>query len=109
MREVAQGIASLRLDPDPRAAVEPLRRPRRRWLLASTLAAAIAGALLLALIGPWRQPRDADLRRAEVASLEQRVHQLETKNTLLAQQVAREQARIESPFAGIPIASPPNF
>ncbi len=110
MRGVAQGISSLRLDPDPRAAVDAGPSPRPHRLIASAVAAAaIAALVVVALVGSHRRAAQAELRRAEVAALEQRVHQLEGRNASLAQQVAREQVRIESPFAGIPIASPPNF
>jgi anti-sigma factor RsiW len=109
MREVAQGIASLRLDPSPGAALDPPRGWSRRRI-GGALAVAAAAALVIALgAGGFRRERAATLSRADVVALEQRVQQLEAKNALLAHQVAREQARIESPFAGIPVASPPNF
>lgn len=108
MRDVARGIAGLRLDPDRRAAVEPSPGRWRTWLVAASIAAA-AAALLLGLAGSWPRAQGGEVGRAEVVALEQRMHQLETRNALLAHQVAREQARIESPLAGIPVASPPNF
>jgi anti-sigma-K factor RskA len=108
MREVARGIATLRLDPSPAAALRPAWR-WSGWRVGSTLAAAAAAALVIALGGAWRRERAALPARADVVALEQRLQQLEAKNALLAHQVAREQLRIESPLAGIPIASPPNF
>jgi anti-sigma factor RsiW len=109
MREVAQGIASLRLDPSPAAALEPARG-RPRWLVGGALAIAAAAALVIVLgAGGFRRERATALSRVEIVALEQRVRQLEARNALLAHQVARDEVRIESPLAGIPVAAPPNF
>lgn len=110
MRDVARGIASLRAAPDRAAAVDLGARPRprrRRVLLLAAVAA--TAALLLVRLGTSRRSDDPQRARAGVHALEARVHQLEAQNALLARHVAREPGRPESPLAGIPIASPPNF
>lgn len=110
MREVARGIASLRLHPDPGAAVEAgpdVRRVPVKVVLAAALGVAAALALWLAT-GPGSAP--PVIAAAEVRALEARVHHLEAQNAMLAHAVAQDRSRSETwPLAGIPIASPPNL
>lgn len=109
MREVARGIASLRVHPDPAAAAEPSvggGRSRSALLLAAAIGAAavLAGWLVT---GPTAAP---DTAVADVHALAARVQHLESQNAVLARSIAQERARFaSSPLAGIPIASPPNL
>jgi len=109
MREVARGIASLRLHPDPAASIGAAARrgSARRWLVAALGVAAVLAAWFASA------GRDAEapvVAAADVRALESRVNHLESQNAVLARTVAQERARSEAPpLASIPIASPPNL
>lgn len=110
MREVARGIASLRLHPEPAAslvAATPRRQPTRVWL---ATAIGVAAALAAWLASTGREASAPVAAVAEVRALEARVHHLESQNAALARTVAQERVRNEGlPLASIPIASPPNL
>lgn len=111
MREVARGIASLRVRPDPAAAVEAAvvrRRAPVKLLLAAALG--VAAALAVWLFAGRVSSGASDPSVADVRALESRLQQLEAQNARLAHAVAQERSRGETmPLAGIPIASPPNL
>lgn len=112
MTDVVTGIASLRAHPEPAAATSSAsagpRERRPRVLLAVAAVAAVLAALVLWSRGPGHEP--AAVRVAEVQALEGRVEHLETQNASLSRAIARERAGVTSPpFAGVPIAAPPNL
>jgi hypothetical protein len=110
MREVALGIASLRMRPHPAAAL-PIgvsARPQSRTLRIAAVGA-VAALLVVLLALSSRSTPDAQVA-ASTQALEARIQHLESQNAVLARTVATERARREaSPLAGIPIAAPPNF
>jgi hypothetical protein len=109
MREVARGIASLRLDPDAAAAVEPMPSGRRRGRIVPLALIAVAAAALAAWMIATPRRSAVDARLAEVRALERRVRSLEEQDASLAHE-ARVDARAEAfPLAGVRIATPPNL
>jgi len=111
MREVARGIASLRVQPDRAAALGSAPRPggtSAKLLIAAVLGVAAALALWLAAGRAGDDVQGPSI--ADVRALEARLHHLEAQNARLAHAVAQERSRgVTVPLVGIPIAAPPNL
>lgn len=110
MREVARGIANLRLHPDPAASLAITTTRRRGTRVWVATAIGIAAALAAWLAGTSRDAQAPAVAVADVRALEARVHHLESQNAALARTIAQERAHGDGlPLASIPIASPPNL
>jgi anti-sigma factor RsiW len=110
MTGVVAGIASLRAHPEPAAAASPAPAAQRRPRLLIAVAASAAVIAALALWSRGQGREHAAVRVAEAQALEARVEHLEAQNASLSRAIARERAGAMSPpFAGIPIAAPPNL